>query len=574
MIIEESDLHFTFYILRNVMEVISSVHDSKSFTPLKHVSLLSGKLTTKERLRIWCKPSFQLRKLKTKGAILVLIWNYFCISVLYYFQRIGSDNYGVEYNMQAIAFGLTLSIAGWIADVRFGRYRVISLSMWIMWAALMLATVSCVLTGIVDSYSSQIHSYVDGVLGIIAVVGFGGFQANVIQFGIDQLHDSSTNEIASFILWYAWTYSSSGFVVYVTLGCLPKQYLIVLNLMMCVYVSVALISMLMFNHWLVKEPVTQNPFKLVYSVIRYAIKHKHPECRSAFTYCEDEPPSRIDFGKSKYGGPFTTEQVEDVKTFLQFVVIFLVAVVPLGVLFATWPLLTGLLTMLTDTSNVRNEFAYKCYSKETFIETFSYSVIIILPFYELLIYPMFHRCFEILESHWKLIFGVSLLIVDIIILLIVETMARYNILESTNYNITIPCMGHGTLSTSMDFKWMAIPLLLNSLATCALGIGSLELIVSQSPYSMRGLIMGVGYCIFSLCAAVGMGISIPFTKRSSIWGTGIISCGFWYALLLLVVGVLAGIMFSATLRWYKKRKREDVLPNEHIFAERYYDKDC
>jgi hypothetical protein len=23
-------------------------------------------------------------------------------------------------------------------------------------------------------------------------------------------------------------------------------------------------------------------------------------------------------------------------------------------------------------------------------------------------------------------------------------------------------------------------------------------------------------------------------------------------------------------RWYKKRKREDVLPNEQIFAERYY----
>ena len=82
------------------------------------------------------------------------------------------------------------------------------------------------------------------------------------------------------------------------------------------YLSIALSSMLMFNHWLVKEPVIQNPFKLVYSVVRYAIKHKHPECRSAFTYYEDEAPSRMDFGKSKYGGLFTTEQVEDVKTFL------------------------------------------------------------------------------------------------------------------------------------------------------------------------------------------------------------------------------------------------------------------
>ena len=166
-----------------------------------------------------------------------------------------------------------------------------------------------------------------------------------------------------------------------------------------------------------------------------------------------------------------------------------------------------------------------------------------------------------------------MLIADIATLLIVETVARHNVLESSNYNVTIRCMGRGTLSAGVDFKWMAIPLLSYSLTTCVLGIGSLEFIASQSPYSMRGLIMGTAYCVFSLCAAFGVGISVPFTKQSSIWGTGIISCGFWYALLLLVIGVLTSIMFSATLMWYKKRKREDVLPNEHIFAERYYDRD-
>ena len=31
---------------------------------------------------------------------------------------------------------------------------------------------------------------------------------------------------------------------------------------------------------------------------------------------EDELPSRLDLGKEKYGGPFTIEQVEDVKAFL------------------------------------------------------------------------------------------------------------------------------------------------------------------------------------------------------------------------------------------------------------------
>ena len=40
-----------------------------------------------------------------------------------------------------------------------------------------------------------------------------------------------------------------------------------------------------------------------------------PIHRSAFTYCEDELPAGLDLGKGKYGGPFTTDEVGDVKSF-------------------------------------------------------------------------------------------------------------------------------------------------------------------------------------------------------------------------------------------------------------------
>jgi hypothetical protein len=33
-------------------------------------------------------------------------------------------------------------------------------------------------------------------------------------------------------------------------------------------------------------------------VLKYAIKNRQPQRRSAFTYCEDELPARIDFDKS------------------------------------------------------------------------------------------------------------------------------------------------------------------------------------------------------------------------------------------------------------------------------------
>ncbi len=71
-----------------------------------------------------------------------------------------------------------------------------------------------------------------------------------------------------------------------------------------------------FHGSLVIEPASKNPVKTVFRVLKFAAKHKHPVRRSAFTYCEDEWPSQLDFGKSKYGGPFATEEVEDVKTCL------------------------------------------------------------------------------------------------------------------------------------------------------------------------------------------------------------------------------------------------------------------
>ena len=67
-----------------------------------------------------------------------------------------------------------------------------------------------------------------------------------------------------------------------------------------------------------------NPFKNILKVIIYTLTHKHPERRSALTYWESKIPSRIDFGKQKYGGPFTNEEVEDMKAFFRLLlVIFL-----------------------------------------------------------------------------------------------------------------------------------------------------------------------------------------------------------------------------------------------------------
>ena len=66
-----------------------------------------------------------------------------------------------------------------------------------------------------------------------------------------------------------------------------------------------------------------NPYKAIVKILGFAIKNRHPFQCSTFTYCDDERPSRLDFAKEIYGGPFSTEQVEDVKTLLRVLLVLL-----------------------------------------------------------------------------------------------------------------------------------------------------------------------------------------------------------------------------------------------------------
>ena len=81
--------------------------------------------------------------------------------------------------------------------------------------------------------------------------------------------------------------------------------------------------MFLCHHHLDKQPYITNPIRDIASVLNYARKNKCPRNRSALTYWENKTPSRLDLGMEKYGGPFTEEQVEDVKTVFRLLLLML-----------------------------------------------------------------------------------------------------------------------------------------------------------------------------------------------------------------------------------------------------------
>ncbi len=199
----------------------------------------------------------------------------------------------------------------------------LSLSTWMLVLGILLALLTTVVTIVSDSENFTMLILVVIAL-IFLIIGISGIIANSIQFGIDQLLESPGEEQSIFIYWYFWVVYLGEMVFYtydyfskVDFGInkdLTNKILSAILLAALVASTLCVLFLASFKKkWFLIDLRRYNPYKLVYKVTKFSRLHKVPVNRSAFTYCEDEIPSGLDLGKAKYGGPFTTEEVEDVK---------------------------------------------------------------------------------------------------------------------------------------------------------------------------------------------------------------------------------------------------------------------
>ena len=248
---------------------------------------------------------------------------------------------------QSITY-LLYPLLGWLADVYFTRYKFALASFF----TVIIGSILVIAGGLVylNFPYSQGRYALPGISIIVSLIGVGLFESTAIQFGMDQMLEAPTSKLSSFAHWYYWSCNVGRLLIqYIAIGVffyfgncvveLPHlEHPIFHNLhpleiqMSCTLVIILgglqLVSgftglcLLRFSKkHLNIDRTGQHPLKLIYQVLKYAWKHKVPEKRSAFTYWEEDIPPRIDLGKEKYGGPFTTEEVEDAKTFFRILLL-------------------------------------------------------------------------------------------------------------------------------------------------------------------------------------------------------------------------------------------------------------
>ena len=506
-----------------------------------------------------------------------MMWSFWSSRSILVPESLQKDPYPIVYNrlIPHLNYVFIYPLAGWLADVKFGRYKVMHTSLWLMWVGALVSAVASVVQSAMSVQSSTASIPLGVSITILVLTnalmlfGLAGFHVNILPFGTDQLLEASSEEISAFVHWLFWAWNVGNLIGQVVSGpglctCVDQDTCTLQSILApfpLLWLTLALSTDYVFRNLLNREPNSQNPLKTVISVLKYAARHKRPEQRSALTYWEDLPPKRVDFGKTKYGGPFTTEEVEDVKTFLRILTFllcsgaFLIAANNSAYFFYE-----GHFQHNSNLSRCLGSIVYQTYTVPFFI-------VLSIPIYELLIYPFCQRWIPTILKRLGL--GIVAALVCSVLLFSVDTAGHAQ-------NDSVPCMFSANMSSlplSINAAGLTVAFnIFSALFQMLYFIAGYEFICAQSPYSMKGLLFGCYYSmrgIFQLLADFWY-IGWKYSTKEENW-VGSPSCGFWYYLFTTVMGAVGLLLFCLVAKWYKKREREEPA-NERLWVEAYYDK--
>ena len=459
-------------------------------------------------------------------------------------------------------YAISCPIASLLAEVFIGRYKLVSYTLRVLWLLFIAGSMISVCEYCLLIPSSASNMIIHYLVSIPVSALNGAFTAVVISLAIDQISDGSSANISALVVWFIWALFSGFGCSYIIVPVFYKcthfhEGKLISSLLPVVLLSVGLVLDFNFHHILIKEPVSANPVKLIFKVLKYAAKHKYPVQRSAFTYCENKQPTRLDYGKSKYGGPFTTEQVEDVKTFWRILLVVLV----ISMLYI--PLLA------VSTQSLKQQFHPNSHSQcIQHVSNGAYTpysfIAYTIPLYELLVYPCLrNRGPTILQSAGV---GAGAMVLTSFYGMMVETFQEMT-------NSSTECMfaqNKPSTTTAVRGLYISAPFnLILGLTIALLYKSSIEFVCAQAPYNMNGLLIGLSVMLRMLSNAIG-GIFRIVWKQGWFEAIQTSKCGIWFYLTMLLTSLAISVLLLLVVRWYKARERDEMQVSQAMVEDVYF----
>ena len=454
-----------------------------------------------------------------------------------------SDTFVFNVALILNVFCFLAPFCGWLSDTKIDRGNAIYLGLWLGWIGTLIQAIGCCWQ--YNAFQCGTVSFIGRVVipFLFMLVSLSLLLPNILPYGIDQLMNESTVKIRAFIHWY-WLCLNSGNA----LSFISDELIVSV-------VAFALFSFSLCLHFFVKHrfehiPIP-NPYKISFKVLKFYLKTSRTrrQHRSAFTYWGEEP-SRMDLAKERYGGCFSHEEVENVKTFLRIAVV-LATVCPLFFF----------IFFLFRVSNFTVQF--KGGSNESagngiWLLSYIISLLVLVPLFELVILPIFPKLEYFLINPLKGIgLAYILIILSIVSVFLIDLIGR--ILADNDSNM--PCFFiwksvHQTINTS--YWILLVPSVLACTSYFLTGICLFEFLCSQSPFGMHGMIIGLYWFLNGIFIDFAMGIYL-IVYYHAIPSVKFMSCTSWSTIMLFIIAVIGLVVYVLIARWYVNRVRDTDL---------------
>ena len=513
-------------------------------------------VSSTNRERQCCKPF-------SRGVLILLVMSGLANAAQWFvFQAIDfSLPHGLRLGFDSLHYALwvLLPLTGWMAESWLGRYRSIVVG---------LVTSSVVVFLVQVAFIILEYTLLPALVLIVAALvlgtlSIGSFYSIMLPFTLDQIIGASAEELSAVVQWYCWGIFV-GRLFEDVCECIyhlfPYQ-LLQLDIVPVTLLTVGSVSLFVIlamdclcHKWLDTRDKTGNPIKLIIQVLNYARKNKYPRLRSAFTYIDEEQPSRLDLGKHKFGGPFTEEEVEDVKTVFRLVPLLVAAL-------GTPSFCCELYDQLGLHAIVTANHTFSCVANMKH-SIFLVASFVLIPFYRLVVNPLFGKYFP---SMLKMIgVGLFLCMASTVVSLAIGSVGHF-------YSNSSHCVfdDHHDMARSLP-----LPLYLVVIVESVNGVGGVvltcslyEFVVAQTPNRMRGIVIGF------LIAMIGIGalVSSFLVKLFRQFPTATPSCVFYYYLVLSLLMLLILVVYVILAKRYKLRERDRHI-NIHAIVEEHYER--
>ena len=265
----------------------------------------------------------------------------------------------------------------------------------------------------------------------------------------------------------------------------------------------------------------------------------------------------MDYGKHKFGGPFTEEEVEDVKTILRMLVFSVI-------LFVGYLISDGSKSLIHTHTIPSTADTRSCVESVADIVS-NITAVIMIPAYHLAMLSLVKN--KLPTFLQRIGAGLLLAVASLSLDLTLDTIG-HTLSNSTQCMCDTSSVPANTLPISP--YWLLIPDILTGVSNLLIKPAAIEFALAQIPKSLRGTVAGVSVAIITIGQIIHPGIISILSQLNLNNVTP--SCGFYYYLVQAILIMLFLVMFVIVAKRYKLRERDRHF-NIQAIVEEHYERD-